>query len=156
MKKNCLTGLLLSLFAFSITSCADVKYNAKLFDDAQNNLLEEFVNNNEINLSSGESDKPKRIIYSVKDKETYDLAFKADYEVKVDFDKQFLIIFSFLSVYKTDHYLKKTDVQNGELIITCSCKTGKPGTGSACSPYQRWCFVKMDIIDYAAISFIGE
>lgn len=156
MKKRHLSRLSLLFLVFSIVSCSGVRYNAKLFDDAENDLGKEFVMANKLNLSSKDANNKRLIIFPVTNVESYHSVFVANYEMEVDFGKQFIIVFSFVSVYKKNHYLKSVDLKDGQLTISCYCKSSLIATGSACSPYQRWCFVKMDVVDYTSISFTGE
>ena len=148
-----LTTLL--VFSATLASCSGHKYNAQMFDDIEQSINIDFIENNKINTSSIK-DRSKQVIQPVYSDEQFEIVFKSDYKIDLDYNKQFLIVFSFTSIYKNGHYLKEISLNNGELVITCDFKEGAFNTGYACEPYQRWCSIKMDLVDYNEITFKGE
>ena len=148
--------LLFLLTILSISGCSNVGYHGKFFDDIEQNIAEDFLNEHQVNTTFSKSDKPKKLFYCVDDDEKFATVFKNDYVMSIDYEKQFLIVCSFVSVYKRGHNLNKLYLNDDALIIRCSHLKCADGTGCACSPYQRWCAVLMDVVEYKTIDFTGE
>ena len=152
MKKKHAGVHLLLLVACVISGCSSDRFHGRFFDDVEEHLKAEFVDSNRIGTSSSEN----AVIYPMTSQSACQAVFYEDYELEISYDEQFVIVFSFVSIYQTEHYLKSINVHGGNLSVKCGCRSGKSGTGSACAPYQRWCMVKMDIVDFETVSFKGE
>ena len=155
MKRHSI-GTIASMLLFLIPACASNKFNSKYFDDIEKYIKEEFISEHEVNLSTKPNDKPKQIIIPVGDIETYNTVFKDDYRIDVDFDKQMIFVCSFFSIYRKEHYLEAVRLADENLVIECTHEKCAGGTGCVCAPYQRWCAIRMDIVEYSDISFVGE
>lgn len=151
VKRSFLTIPLVSLL---LTSCGTAKYGASFYDDVEEQLTAVFIDFH--TDPSGEKNLPTTQVYVVDSDRLYDEVFKPDYKKDIDFEKQFIVLFSFRSIYKNEHYLSSIDLSDGVLKIECDYKKGSPGTGYACAPYDRWCYIQMDIVEYNTISFVGE
>lgn len=149
-------ALIFPLIAIFVSGCSNVKYNASFIDDIGQHINEGFAHENEVNISFSESDKPKKIYYVVDNDEKYATAFNNEYKIDVNYEKQFLLVCSFVSIYQRKHNLDMLKITDGVLTIKCGHEKGADGTGYACSPYQRWCAILMDAVEYGAIDFIGE
>lgn len=149
------TAILLFIIALSISGCSNVKFHGKLIDDVGQHIYETFANEHQVNITSSESDKPKKIFYVIDSDEKYDLVFNSDYKIDVNYEQQFLILCSFVSIYNLEHSLDKLDVSDNVLIIKCKANTSF-GRNWVCAPYQRWCAIKMDVVEYSTIDFTGE
>lgn len=149
-------AILLLLIAISISGCSNVKYHGKLIDDVGQHINENFANEHQVDITFSESDKPEKIFYAINSDEKYDVVFESEYKIDVNYEQQFLIVCSFVSIYRMEHNLDELDVSDNVLIIKCKSKKCADGTGCACSPYQRWCAILMDVVDYSSIDFTGE
>lgn len=159
MKTYILNNKIATLFlliVLSVSSCSNVKYNGKLIDDVGQFVNESFASEHQVNTTFSKSDKPKKLFYEIDSDEKYKIVFKDEYKTDVDYGKQFLIVCSFVSIYKKKHYLDKLFLNNNTLVIECVHQKGADGSGYACAPYQRWCAILMDIIEYNTIDFTGE
>ena len=125
---------MLTAAVFCMTAaCGNVRYNAVIYDNAQSEMKEEFL---EANLTqnayygdggyAGES-CPKSIKHVVKDQETFDGIF-AEAWIDIDFEKEMLVLCFFTCYYM-----------------------GRPYDAS--TPMQRCFAVKMDKLDIEEAEF---
>ena len=106
MKTYILNNKIATLFlliVLSVSSCSNVKYNGKLIDDVGQFVNESFASEHQVNTTFSKSDKPKKFFYEIDSYEKYKIVFKDEYKTDVDYGKQFLIVCSFVSIYKKKH-----------------------------------------------------
>jgi len=154
MKNKC--GLCFPIIAILLFGCSKVGHNAKLYDDVEGRLNVSFVSEHKLDISTWGTFEPDSFVFVVDSVQKYGTAFNEDYQIDIDYEKQFLILHSFISFHRKDHYINSITVSDGALMIECDYKHGFPGMNFTCSPYQRWCAIVMDIVEYNSIAFIGE
>lgn len=149
-------ALLFPVVSLLLSGCSNIKYNGNFYDDLEEKLTQSFLDEHKINTSSSQNDLPRQIIYVVDSLEKYNAAFKGDYKIDINYEKELMFLCSFVSTYKIDHHLSSLEIKDNVLTIECDYKKGIPGTGYACTPYQRWCAVTMSKVEYQSTIFIGE
>ena len=127
----------------NMAACGKVKYNAELYDDASDWINEDFASENLVRISP-DDDYPTSLTFIVTGEEEYSRIFKENIdELKVDFDKQMIIVYTFRTVSHRKAELYSLNIKDDALKITYK-EEEKYGVGDASRPYQRWFAVKLD------------
>ena len=149
MKKVLMSVLIGGIFF--LVGCSGVKYNAVLYDYAIDWIKEDFVNENKI-----PDFKDKTFII---DNENYNTIIKTGIEeLKVDFEKQMIIVYTFTSIHSGKDYITNMKVDNNKLIIEFNreYQVGVSPNGGSSEPYQRWFIIIMDKINVSSIVIEGN
>ncbi len=157
----CIT-IIISLCVLAGCGNNSIKYNAVLYDNANDWIREEFLNENRTRgayfdiggeINSADKSNPKSRTFIVDNQEEYDEIFISDLnEFDFDFDNQMLIVFTFTTIYHRNNKIKSLDMQNGILKINYKMES-KSGVGDASVPYQRWFVVKLDLLNIDSVEF---
>lgn len=145
MKKYKFLIFILAMFIVlcNMAACGKVKYNAELYDDASDWINEDFASENLVRISP-DDDYPTSLTFIVTGEEEYSRIFKENIdELKVDFDKQMIIVYTFRTVSHRKAELYSLNIKDDALKITYK-EEEKYGVGDASRPYQRWFAVKLD------------
>lgn len=144
------TVLLIVLSVFP--ACGKVKYNAELYYDASDWINEDFASGNLVRISPYD-DYPTSLNFIVTGEEEYNRIFKENIdELKVDFDKQMIIVYTFRTVSHRKARLYSLNIKDDALKITYK-EEEKYGVGDASRPYQRWFAVKLDKAIVSSVLF---
>ena len=126
----------------SLSACGKVKYNAELYYDVSGWINEDFASENLVRISPYD-DYPTSLTFIVTGEEEYNRIFKENIdELKIDFDKQMIIVYTFRTV---SHRKAR--------LYSLNIKEEKYGVGDASSPYQRWFAVKLDKTIVSSVLF---
>lgn len=138
-----------------------VKYNAVLYDNAEEWIDEDFRSNNRISgvyYQDGNyvTATEKERTFFVNSAEEYATIFaENNTELKVDFEKDMLIVYTFSIEYRLP--VEISDINLADKTLSVNYKIKFPATdenvGNACQPYQRWAVLKMDKSDIDSAEF---
>ncbi len=168
MKKNTTRalawGLSLLLLLQMLVGCTGRPYHAELYDLAAEWIQEDFAAEHPVRCwgNSEEADPhPKTRVFLVKDREQYEAIFREDADgVRVDFNSQMLVVYTFSTVYHRENKLTDLTLQDGVLTVTYRMETPNKlfgvGVGDASQPYQRWFVVKLDRLEVDTVIFEEE
>lgn len=165
-------ALLMCLCAFAgctvVPDESVAKYNAVLYDDAEEWIDEEFLKENKVktnytneNYVEGASDGVAKYIYSETSPKTREILINdleefericITNELTVDFDKEMLVLYIFSRCYSRPYFLKNITVNEQKLIITINIKESILNDMSM--PTASCILVKMDKIDITDVEFI--
>ena len=133
-------------------ACGKVKYNAELYYDASDWINGDFASGNLVRISPYD-DYPTSLTFIVTGEEEYNRIFKENIdELKVDFDKQMIIVYTFRTVSHRKARLYSLNIKGDALKITYK-EEEKYGVGDASRPYQRWFAVKLDKTTITSVLF---
>ncbi len=136
----------------SLSACGKIKYNAELYDGASDWINEDFASGNLVRISPYD-DYPTSLNFIVTGEEEYNRIFKENIdELKVDFDKQMIIVYTFRTVSHRKAELYSLNIKDDALKITYK-EEEKYGVGDASRPYQRWFAVKLDKATITSVLF---
>lgn len=154
MKKYKFLIFILAMFIVlcNMAACGKVRYNAELYDDASDRINEDFASENLVRISP-DDDYPTSLTFIVTGEEEYNRIFKENIdELKVDFDKQMIIVYTFRTVSHRKVKLYSLNIKDDVLKITYK-EEEKYGVGDASRPYQRWFAVKLDKTTITSVLF---
>lgn len=139
------------------TGCSYVKHNAVLYDSSVNFINEKFQSQNLIRGSldndENKNDYPATRTFIVKNQEDFEKIFVYDFsEFEIDFDKEMLIVYTFLTEYVLPAKITNMTLNGETLTIEFSFDLIK-GTGSAVRPFQRWFVIKLDNLNISSVVF---
>ena len=136
----------------SLSACGKIKYNAELYDGASDWINEDFASGNLVRINP-DDDYPTSLTFIVTGEEEYNRIFKENIdELKVDFDKQMIIVYTFRTVSHRKAELYSLNIKDDALKITYK-EEEKYGVGDASRPYQRWFAVKLDKATITSVLF---
>lgn len=141
-----------SILIFTLNSCKiNNDYNAVFYDDATNWISDEFLVENKVEFEG--TNYPKTLVFVIKNDDRFQEIFKNEIEdLNINFEKQFLAIYTFSTVYHRKYNL--VNIIDKDAIITINFSMEKKnGIGDASMPYQRWFVIKLDNIDFTSIVF---
>ncbi len=148
-------GLVLLMIFTLFTGCSAIKYNAELFDYANDWIKEDFINDNPINCFAN-NEYPTERVFIVNSQEEYNKIFNENSnELKVDFATQTLVVYTFGSIYRRNCDLVSLTIADDVLTITYKTEN-KSGVGDATKPYGRWFVVKLDKIQVDTVVFVEK
>ncbi len=152
--KIIILGLAVLIFFGLLTGCSNIKYNAKLFDDAIEWINEDFIINNPVEMEG--SSNPSDRTFIIKNKEEYNQIFAENIdELAVDLNNQMVVVYTFSTIYHRDNRLVDLDVEENVLKITYKMEK-KLGVGDASQPYQHWFVVVLDKLDVNSVVFVEK
>ncbi|MDE7405423.1 MAG: hypothetical protein K2M89_00930 [Clostridiales bacterium] len=171
MKKVIQSIAIIVVGLFIMTGCrtgnGNIAYNAVLYN-ADNWINEDFANDNMIRNIHYYDDEHNEIIFTndesypssrtfiVENLEDYDKIFINNInELDVDFNKQMLIVYTFMAISRKKLTLVSTDLQDKKLKITYK-SISKAGVGDTCMPYQRWIVIKQDKVEVESVEFVSK
>lgn len=144
-------GLAAFMTACMLAGCSNIKYNAKLFDNAVEWVNEDFADNNLVDMEGATNPFDRTFI--IMDQEEYNRIFVKNIdEFAIDFDSQMVVVYTFSTIYHRDNRLVDLDVEKSVLKITYKMQE-KSGVGDASQPYQRWFVVILDKLNVNSVVF---
>lgn len=144
--------IVLLIVLSSLSACGKVKYNAELYYDVSGWINEDFASENLVRISPYD-DYPTSLNFIVTGEEEYNRIFKENIDaLKIDFDKQMIIVYTFRTVSHRKARLYSLNIKDDALKITYK-EEEKYGVGDASRPYQRWLAVKLDKIAVSSVLF---
>lgn len=153
-------SILLVAMILSMAACAkNLPYNTVLYDNAAAWINEDFQNDNLIKVigfidDDTESDLPLSRTFMIDNRDDFESIFIHDFsEFEVDFDDEMIIVYTFGIEYILPAKINKMALSKKILTINYKIQT-KPGTGSACQPFQRWFVIKLDKLDISSVQFV--
>lgn len=153
--KFAVTIALVLVMIGSLTGCSNVNYHAKLYDNIDEQLKEEFKKDNVVELSS-DGEYPTKRFFMIDTQEKYDELFGADnHDIEVDFASQMLVVYTFKDIYRRRNELTKVYTDDHTLFIKVKMEK-KSGIGDATSPYQHWLGVVLDKMAIDHVEFVSE
>ena len=139
-----------TIFACLILTVGCNTYNAKLY-----NIYYSQSGSGE-NVLSDDETYPESRTFIVENSEVYNRIFNNDIEnFDVDFNKQMLIVYTFMAINHRNLKLISVNLQDAILRITFE-SVSKSGIGDTCIPYQRWIVIKLDKIEVKSVEFINN
>ncbi len=139
----------------SLAGCTNVNYHAKLYDNIEEQLKEEFKNDNVVELAA-DGEYPTKRFFMIDTQEQFDEIFCADnHDIEVDFASQMLVIYTFIDIYRRRNELAKVYTDDNTLFIKVKMEK-KSGIGDATSPYQHWLGVVLDKMTIDHVEFVRE
>ena len=171
--------IFLSLLLISGCNCINIVFN----DNAESLLKEDFVENNKISgafytkyfeeneipesigsdLIHDESgyytvfyqyeDNPRERQFIIESEDSYNLIFKEDNDLEIDFDKQKIVLYTYVCYYKKVFYFDKSIVKDDTLEVYYY-RYHKKLTGDTSNPYQRWIYIICDKDEITNYKFI--
>ena len=153
---------------FGAAGCGN-KYNAELFNDAEQWVREDFLRENRVkacypNENYDENDEqsesyiydeaaPLSRTFIISDEETFNEIFTGD-DFSVDFDNEMLLLYIFPKMYPRNYILKKIIVEGRKISV--SVEIEKRNVNDAAMPSQSCLLVKMDRIEIDSAEFIEQ
>ena len=159
MKNNI---FLLLIFLFLILTCSSCssKYHAKIYDFADDYFKPDFLENNKINgVCYGDGDPledetlPKNRTFIIKTFEEMDSMMINNDDLNINFDKQMLIVYTFISDVKEKLHIKNIKVSDSNLKIELNTYYLSFGRTNSCAFYQRIIIIKLDKLDFTNVEF---
>ena len=159
--------LTIPIILYSIAGCQKNKYNAKIYNSAENLFLNSFLEENKVKGAYYKNpdypdDADKKYYYDetspayrtfiVNNLDDYSLAFAGD-ELEVNFDKEMVLIYIFADIYPNRNYIINNILKEGEKV-KIYLKLEKNNKKDATAPYQRVLIVKMEKLDISEAEFI--
>ena len=156
--------LTIPIILYSIAGCQKNKYNAKIYNSAENLFLNSFLEENKVKGAyyKNPDDADKKYYYDetspayrtfiVNNLDDYSLAFAGD-ELEVNFDKEMVLIYIFADIYPNRNYIINNILKEGEKV-KIYLKLEKNNKKDATAPYQRVLIVKMEKLDISEAEFI--
>ena len=159
--------LTIPIILYSIAGCQKNKYNAKIYNSAENLFLNSFLEENKVKGAYYKNpdypdDADKKYYYDetspacrtfiVNNPDDYSLFFAGD-ELGVNFDKEMVLIYIFADIYPNRNYIINNILKEGEKV-KIYLKLEKNNKKDATAPYQRVLIVKMEKLDISEAEFI--
>lgn len=159
--------LTIPIILYSIAGCQKNKYNAKIYNSAENLFLNSFLEENKVKGAYYKNpdypdDADKKYYYDetspacrtfiVNNLDDYSLFFAGD-ELGVNFDKEMVLIYIFADIYPNRNYIINNILKEGEKV-KIYLKLEKNNKKDATAPYQRVLIVKMEKLDISEAEFI--
>lgn len=159
--------LTMPIILYSIAGCQKNKYNAKIYNSAENLFLNSFLEENKVKGAYYKNpdypdDADKKYYYDetspacrtfiVNNPDDYSLFFAGD-ELGVNFDKEMVLIYIFADIYPNRNYIINNILKEGEKV-KIYLELEKNNKKDATAPYQRVLIVKMGKLDISEAEFI--
>lgn len=159
--------LTIPIILYSIAGCQKNKYNAKIYNSAENLFLNSFLEENKVKGAYYKNpdypdDADKKYYYDetspacrtfiVNNPDDYSLFFAGD-ELGVNFDKEMVLIYIFADIYPNRNYIINNILKEGEKV-KIYLELEKNNKKDATAPYQRVLIVKMEKLDISEAEFI--
>ena len=159
--------LTIPIILYSIAGCQKNKYNAKIYNSAENLFLNSFLEENKVKGAYYKNpdypdDADKKYYYDetspacrtfiVNNLDDYSLFFAGD-ELGVNFDKEMVLIYIFADIYPNRNYIINNILKEGEKV-KIYLELEKNNKKDATAPYQRVLIVKMEKLDISEAEFI--
>lgn len=159
--------LTIPIILYSIVGCQKNKYNAKIYNSAENLFLNSFLEENKVKGAYYKNpdypdDADKKYYYDetspayrtfvVNNLDDYSLFFAGD-ELEVNFDKEMVLIYIFADIYPNRNYIINNILKEGEKV-KIYLELEKNNKKDATAPYQRVLIVKMEKLDISEAEFI--
>ena len=152
-----------------------IPYGAVMYDDAEDMLLESFIEENKIGVALYENpdydpsvndpmldkyikydDMPTTRTYIIKDAETYAKIFKEG-AIEVDFDREMLLIYTFTHTEGSKKYfIKNITVNERTAVVEYHLEYDFSDVAGSTEPGQRWFVVEMDKLDVDEVKFVEK
>ena len=176
IKKILLTGAIIIMSLVTLTGCNKVRYNAVLFDQAQEWMHEEFLMDNltrdarevfrwenmeEEPLSEIENERlqeknaqlPHSRVHIVMDMVRFYEIFE-EFPPSIDFENEMLIVFIFTNIYMGCSYnIRNIRLENEVLEVEFTRQGRRRLTHNASAPRQRCFVIRMDRQDISETNF---
>ena len=159
--------LTIPIILYIIAGCQKNKYNAKIYNSAENLFLNSFLEENKVKGAYYKNpdypdDEDKKYYYDetspacrtfiVNNPDDYSLFFAGD-ELGVNFDKEMVLIYIFADIYPNRNYIINNILKEGEKV-KIYLELEKNNKKDATAPYQRVLIVKMEKLDISEAEFI--
>lgn len=172
MKRILTTALVAIMILFLLTGCTITKYNAIMYSQANDWILESFLeenkvcnayykNPNYIQNSNDTSDEyyydktsPNDRTFVIDNCDTYSAIFKAN-ALTVNFDKEIIYLYIFADFYPNRNYVIDNILLEKEKI-NVYFKLENGDKKDATAPYQRCLIVVMEKTDTSSVEFIKQ
>ena len=144
--------LVLFLVVYNWSYISVYRYNAKLYDYVTAWIDEDFASANQVGYD-GDGPLPVERAFIIDTREKYDEIFVDGLEIEdVNFDKQMVVVYTFMDVYHDQNFITKISLENDMLKITYRLEE-KRGVGRTGEEYQHWMVVVMDKVDVDSVAF---
>lgn len=164
IKKIFYVGVILVMCLGLFTGCNGNKYNAVIYDNANEMLHKDFLKSN-LTLGSRYFDEDKLVVaddesypkfrtFVVRTQEDFDSKF-VEFPSDVDFEKSMICIYIFTTIYPSRSWeINNIRFKDETLKIEFKMKKPTYGQKDASQPQQKCLVVKMDKIDVAVMEFV--
>jgi len=168
-KRNLFLQAILLIVCGIVSGCSSNKSTAKLYSNSKEWVLPSFLENNKVggafyknpNYVEGQDELDEEYYYDeespasrtfiITDREKYNTVFVED-SLKVDFEKEMVILYIFPDVYSREYQLEELSVN--DQIVTVKYKLESSDKKDATAPYQRCMVLKMEKSDVLSAEFI--
>lgn len=158
MKRKCLFfGIILIICFNFLMGCSNNKYNATLHDNANEWIKEEFLTANLTygayyggELVDDNSYPASRSFILRNQQECEGILIENLSELKVDFEEEMIILYTFTTVYHRNIKIKQIEMKDDALKISLQFDK-RSGIGDASIPYQRFLILQLDRLDITSV-----
>lgn len=166
MKRLTILILTFTLLCALLASCG-TSISAEAFDIDRALFRDEFLTAAALkDYSVAESsDLPSEFSAIIRDKAAYDATFTSDAQIEVDFEKQILVVYTYMAVNRRE--IKVDDVTMNNDVLSIRLKVVDPFRilffrffgADTCAPYQRFVVLRLDkpeTLEYVNVNLYHE
>lgn len=132
-------------------------FYTKYFDESESEEAKKYTllhdDNGYYTMFYQYEDNPCERQFIIESEDSYNLIFKEDNDLEIDFDKQKIVLYTYVCYYKKVFYFDKSIVKDDSLEVYYY-RYHKKLTGDTSNPYQRWIYIICDKDEITNYKFI--